>query len=137
MTYAGELTSREAYERLVDEPGTRLVDVRTHAEWTYVGTPDLSALGKQVVTISWSFHPDAVRNPRFVDDLVDSGVTTDHEVLFLCRSGARSRAAAVAATAAGYTAYNISDGFEGPLDEAGRRNTVTGWRAAGLPWRQS
>jgi len=137
MSYAGEVTSAEAFERLSANGRAALVDVRTHAEWTYVGLPDLRPIGKETITVSWSNYPGAVRNETFVAELASAGVTPDTEIFFLCRSGARSRAAAIAATAAGYTAYNVSDGFEGPLDGDAHRNTVGGWRAAGLPWRQT
>ena len=58
--------------------------------------------------------------------------------MFMCRSGARSHAAAAAAKQLGYTeAYNVLEGFEGDKDPLGHRNTVGGWRKAGLPWVQS
>lgn len=137
MTHAGDVASAEAFERLRGTPDTVLVDVRTAAEWTYVGLPDLSSIDKETIRISWSTYPGGIRNQVFLDQLADAGVTRDHEVFFLCRSGARSRSAAIEATGAGYTAYNVSDGFEGPLDEHGHRNTAGGWRASGLPWRQT
>ena len=41
-------------------------------------------------------------------------------------------------TERGYTAcYNVADGFEGELDEHNHRNSVNGWKVAGLPWWQS
>jgi len=136
MSYAGDLTVHEAHERLKSQPQTVLVDVRTAAEWAFVGTPDLRAMGKGALLISWTTYPDGAANPTFLDELQQAGVTTDHEILFLCRSGARSAAAASAATAQGYTSYNIIDGFEGPSDDAGHRGTLSGWKAAGLPWVQ-
>jgi rhodanese-related sulfurtransferase len=137
MPYAGDLTSSQAYELLTEDPDAVLVDVRTRAEWTYVGLPDLSELGKQVVKVEWQRYPDGAPNGVFLDELAAAGVEPEAPVLFLCRSGARSGAAAEAATRAGYTrAYNVADGFEGPLDGRGHRG-VSGWRAAGLPWRQS
>ncbi len=62
----------------------------------------------------------------------------DRQVLFLCRSGARSVGAAKAATQAGYrSAWNVLHGFEGPLDALKQRGRIGGWRVAGLPWLQS
>lgn len=134
--YAGDVAPNEAYAALESDPDAVLVDVRTAAEWTYVGLPDLQDLGKQVVCVEWERFPDGGRNQGFIDELHDAGLAPDAAVYFLCRSGVRSRAAAVAATAAGLgPAYNVSDGFEGPLDPAGHR-TVSGWKADGLPWRQ-
>jgi rhodanese-related sulfurtransferase len=137
VPYEGDVSPSQAYELLANDPDAVLVDVRTRAEWTYVGLPDLSALGKQVVTVEWQRYPDGSPNQAFLDDLAVAGVEPDQTVLFLCRSGVRSAAAAETASRAGYTrAYNIAEGFEGPLDASGHRG-VRGWRAAGLPWRQS
>ena len=74
----------------------------------------------------------------FVDDLISAGVTPgDRPVVFLCRSGNRSIGAAEAATEAGIApSYNVLDGFEGNLDERKHRGG-TGWKAVGLPWKQS
>lgn len=134
MTYAGDLSPTEAWDLLAKEPEAVLVDVRSEAEWMFVGVPDLTELGKKLVTVSWTFWPSGERNPTFVETLADLGLTTP--ALFICRSGVRSRSAAVAATAAGIgPSYNVSEGFEGELDALGRRGG-SGWRARGLPWRQ-
>lgn len=133
--YAGDVTAKEAYDLAKD--GAALVDCRTQAEWAYVGVPDLSPAGAEAVGIEWLSYPSGQVNPQFLDQLRTAvGAPGEQQVLFLCRSGVRSVAAAKAAAAAGYTrAYNILDGFEGGLDEHGHRG-VTGWRAEGLPWRQ-
>ena len=137
MPYAGDLGPREAYELLAHDPDAVLVDVRTRAEWAYVGLPDLAPLGKDVVRVEWQRYPDGSSNRAFLEELAAAGVDPERPVLFLCRSGVRSAAAAETASAAGFTrAYNVRDGFEGPLDADGHRG-VRGWRAAGLPWRQS
>jgi rhodanese-related sulfurtransferase len=136
MTYAGDLTPTEAWELLDRDPQAVLVDVRSEAEWMFVGLPDVTGLGKKLITVSWNHWPGG-RNPRFLDELAASGVSGNGPVLFICRSGARSQAAAVAATQAGIEpSYNVSEGFEGDLDDVGHRGS-TGWRAHGLPWRQS
>ncbi|HSE09683.1 MAG TPA: rhodanese-like domain-containing protein [Nocardioidaceae bacterium] len=136
MTYAGDLTPTEAWELLDSDPEATLVDVRSEAEWMFVGVPDVTGLGKKLVTVAWNHWPGGTRNDSFLDDLAAAGVRNG-PVLFICRSGARSQAAAVAATQTGISpAYNVSEGFEGDLDEHGHRG-VTGWRARGLPWRQS
>lgn len=130
-------TVEEAWAALRQDPLAALVDVRTDAEWTYVGLPDLSAASKQVHRIPWQIFPAMTVNEGFVPALAAAGLTTAHPLYFLCRSGARSLAAAGAAQAAGYgRVFNIADGFEGPLDEAAHRRTRAGWIAAGLPWRQ-
>jgi len=137
MGYAGDVDPREAYAALQSDADAHLVDVRTAAELIYVGLPDLTQIGKRVIPLEWQRFPDGARNERFVEELREAGVGEGAPIYFLCRSGARSAAAAAAATAAGLgPAYNVSDGFEGPLGPDGHR-TVTGWKAAGLPWRQA
>lgn len=137
MSYAGDITPEQAWTILSEKPDAVLVDVRTKAEWSYVGIPDLTELGKQTVLIEWVTFPDGQRNSDFVGQLREAGIADDQPVVFLCRSGQRSIGAAEAATADGIAeAYNVSDGFEGGLDSAGHRGAV-GWKALGLPWRQS
>ncbi|HMM95937.1 rhodanese-like domain-containing protein [Phycicoccus sp.] len=136
MTYAGDVTPPEAYAAVTGPGPALLVDVRTSAEWTFVGVPDLSGTGRQVAFVEWSRFPGGVVNDTFVDDLRAAGLEPGTPVYFLCRSGVRSVAAAEAATAAGLgPAYNITEGFEGPVDPAGHRS-VSGWKVDGLPWRQ-
>jgi len=136
VSYAGDVPPQEAYAALESDPAAVLVDVRTSAEWSYVGLPDLTGLGKRVLPVEWQRFPDGSVNERFLDQLRDAGVTEGAPIYFLCRSGVRSAAAAEAATRAGFgPAYNVADGFEGPLDGQGHRS-VAGWKVAGLPWRQ-
>lgn len=136
MTYAGDVTSAAAYAAVTGGEEALLVDVRTGAEWSFVGVPDLSASGGRVAFVEWSRFPDGSLNEHFVEEVRRAGLAPGRPVYLLCRSGVRSRSAAEALTAAGLgPAYNVADGFEGPLDEDGHR-TVSGWKAAGLPWRQ-
>lgn len=126
---------------LQETPGAQLIDVRTRAEWNYVGIPDLAAVARQPILIEWQSFPTGARNEAFADQaeaaLAEAGVNKDAPILMLCRSGVRSRAAAIALTARGYTrAYNVATGFEGDHDAKGQRGNVSGWKAAGLPWRQ-
>lgn len=135
--HAGDLTPQQAWELLESDPDAVLVDVRTEAEWQFVGVPDTSPVGRNPVLVEWTTADGP--NEGFLADLARAGVPTDteHPVMFLCRSGQRSVAAARAATEAGMLrAHNISDGFEGALDAQHHRGR-SGWRAAGLPWRQS
>jgi rhodanese-related sulfurtransferase len=140
--YAGDISGREAWEMLQSEPNAQLIDVRTVAEWAYVGTPDLSGLGRDVHCVEWQSFPAMGVNGDFVKHagaaLKRAGATEQTPVLFLCRSGARSRAAAIAMTRAGFgRCFNIAGGFEGDLDGKHHRGTLNGWKADGLPWRQS
>ncbi|MFT3660203.1 MAG: rhodanese-like domain-containing protein [Gordonia sp. (in: high G+C Gram-positive bacteria)] len=136
MSYAGDLTPQEAWAVLQENTEAVLVDCRTQAEWDFVGVPELASLGRQTLFVEWIDYPSGSVNSEFVQELRRAGIDDDAEVLFLCRSGARSIAAAEAATAAGIgKAYNILDGFEGGLDAQNHRGD-RGWRAEGLPWRQ-
>jgi rhodanese-related sulfurtransferase len=127
----------ETWEALRGNPKAHLVDVRTDAEWNFVGVPDLVAAGKQAVLIPWQVYPTMQRNSRFEAQLTESGFAPDHHIYFICRSGVRSLAAAEAARAAGFPhVYNVADGFEGPVDNQGHRGAAGGWKAVGLPWRQ-
>ncbi len=131
LPYEGALTPAEAYELLQATPGARLIDVRTKAEWDWVGRVP------GAIEIEWLAYPGSVLNPHFLQTLKHS-VMTESLLLFLCRSGQRSSHAAKAATEAGFPdCYNILEGFEGNKDASGQRNRCGGWRHAGLPWHQS
>ncbi|MCV0368289.1 MULTISPECIES: rhodanese-like domain-containing protein [Filomicrobium] len=136
-----DVSVEEAWARLSSEADTILIDVRTRAEWAFVGLPDLSNLGKQVVRIEWQSFPenqvDAAFSERLSEFLSSAGIGKDAELLFICRSGSRSRHAAEVMAAQGYQrCRNVADGFEGPLDAHRHRGTQAGWKAAGLPWVQ-
>jgi rhodanese-related sulfurtransferase len=135
------ISVEEAWTRLKQDTGSVLVDVRTSAEWTFVGLPDLSSIGKRPVLVEWQDFPGNRVNQAFVDRVAETltaiGANKDSELLFLCRSGGRSLSAARAMTAAGFTrCRNVADGFEGPLDPNRHRGSLGGWRARGLPWVQ-
>ncbi|MCW4351842.1 rhodanese-like domain-containing protein [Hoyosella sp. YIM 151337] len=137
MSYAGDLTPEQAWELLRDNPQAVLVDVRTQAEWNYVGVPDISSLGKRTVLVEWLKFPSGARNADFLHELTAAGITPEQPIVFICRSGQRSIGSAQLATSAGLgPSYNMLDGFEGALDEDGHRGKA-GWRALGFPWRQS
>ena len=135
--YAGDLTPQQAWELLARDERALLVDVRTDGEWAAIGVPDTSSTGRPAAFVEW-VDGTGRPNPAFVDELRASGLAPGDErpVVFLCRSGVRSVGAAKLATAAGLgPAYNVLDGFEGGVGPDGQRG-ATGWRAAGLPWRQ-
>lgn len=139
--YAGDVTTRDCHARLASDPNAQLIDVRTTAEWAYVGSPDLSALSKEPLRQEWQVFPSMTVDPAFAvrlaNELAARGVAKDAPLFFLCRSGVRSKAAAIAMTEAGFShCYNVSGGFEGPHDPAGHRGHVAGWKTDGLPWRQ-
>ncbi|MEQ1698206.1 MAG: rhodanese-like domain-containing protein [Hyphomicrobiaceae bacterium] len=136
-----DFTVQDVWERLKSDPSSVLIDVRTRAEWTFVGLPDLSSLGKRVVTVEWQTFPENSVDPAFTQRLksalLGSGADNGTQMLFICRSGGRSRMAAEAMAVLGYqNCHNVADGFEGPLDADRHRGRVGGWKAAGLAWAQ-
>ncbi len=142
LGYAGDVDVQGTFEALSNQSAAILIDVRTQAEWTFVGVPDLRPLNKEAAFIEWQGFPPSGPNQTFVQEVSDllskKGLDSDTPIYFLCRSGVRSLAAAQAMTQAGYTnCYNISDGFEGALNEDSHRGSKSGWKAARLPWIQS
>jgi rhodanese-related sulfurtransferase len=140
--YAGDVSAKAAWEGLAQAPEATLIDVRTKAEWAYVGTPVLTSLGKSPVLLEWDEFPSGALVPDFIGRLTDEldkrGVSKDAPLYFICRSGNRSRQAAMLATEVGYRrAFNVEYGFEGRLGPDRHRGTAGSWKAEGLPWVQS
>lgn len=136
-SYAGDVSPQAAFDELQRNAHARLVDVRTAAEWSFVGTPDLRATAAQPIFVEWHKYPAMTVNPDFAAELDRAGVGKGQPLYFICRSGARSRSAAMAMTALGHgPCFNVAGGFEGNRDAGGHRSTLEGWKAAGLPWRQ-
>ncbi|MEJ0010751.1 MAG: rhodanese-like domain-containing protein [Alphaproteobacteria bacterium] len=137
-SYEGNVTPKQAWQELESDPRAQLVDVRTHAEWTYSGTPELGGINKRTRTISWQFYPNFEANPNFLTELAHVAPDKSAPLYFLCKRGGRSSKAALAATEAGWLhCYNIDGGFEGEADPKGRRGTLNGWKADALPWNQA
>lgn len=130
MNYAGDLSPAAAWDALA--AGAVLVDVRTEGEWAHIGVPDTSSLNVEPVFIQWNLATGS-NNPQFLAQL-QAAVPAQQQLVMLCRSGVRSIAAAEAATAAGYTAFNVLEGFEGEPDRYGDR-VLNGWKNSSLPWR--
>ncbi len=132
-----DIRPRDTWEALVQDPATILIDVRTDAEWNFVGLPDITATGKQLLLIPWQVYPSMQVNGAFAEQMRKAGLTAENRLYFICRSGVRSLAAGQAAQSMGFPhAFNVADGFEGPPDEEGHRGQLAGWKAEGLPWRQ-
>lgn len=126
------------------EDGAALIDVRTRPEWTFVGLPDLASVGSEPILVEWKSWPAMAPNDGFVGDVLAAlGDPPPAQALFLCRSGARSQDAArmvqsaLQARGADVRCCNVAEGFEGDLGPDGRRGALNGWKARGLPWRQS
>ena len=140
----GEVDPSAAWQYLEEGSNARLIDVRTRAEWAFVGVPDLGRLNSQPLFVEWAVYPDMSVNPRFAATVEEAlGGTPEGALLFICRSGQRSLRAAMAvqdhfaAKGQEITCINVAEGFEGDLDAAGHRGDQNGWKARGLAWRQS
>ena len=123
---------KEAYDALVGNPNSVLIDVRTETEWRSIGVPAMQDANPNVHFISWQFAPDMRVNESFLEDMKAAGIGKNAPIYFLCRSGVRSRAAATLAAAAGYgPCFNIAEGFEGVAGPDGNRHG--GWQGNKLP----
>lgn len=132
QAYAGAVTPAEAFQLLQSDPRVKLVDVRTNAERDWVGR--VAVPEAQQAAVQWSLYPGGTPNPDFAGQLA-AVAGHDDVLLFLCRSGVRSKNAARVATEIGYpNAFDILEGFEGDRDADGHRKSVSGWCKAGLPW---
>lgn len=136
-----DVPSKDAWNRLREDPASLLIDVRTRAEWAFVGLPDLSGLDKEPLLVEWQTFPDNRIDPEFsaalAAQLEQAGAQKSTELFFLCRSGGRSRMAAESLAALGFErCRNVSDGFEGRLDTNRHRGNLDGWKVSGLPWVQ-
>jgi rhodanese-related sulfurtransferase len=134
----------DVWDTLKEDSSAVLIDVRTKSEWDFVGKPDLSSLGQQILCIEWASYPDMVQNPDFVTTVMENlDGRTPSQIFFLCRSGVRSLGAAKAVAAAltehpfSCQCVNVLEGFEGDLDPQKKRGGLNGWKARGLPWGQS
>ena len=140
----GEVLPNDAWAILKSEKDACLIDVRTQAEWGFVGVPDLSEIDQTLVCVEWASFPGMSANKSFVDTVMaELGTENPGKLLFLCRSGVRSMRAAEAITdhlsAKGMSGecFNVAEGFEGDLDQDAHRGNRGGWKNSGLAWRQS
>ncbi len=135
--YAGDVDATEAWNSLWNDAEAVLIDVRTAAEWNFVGLPELSTVNKEVLCAEWQTYPSMDRNANFEAEVNQAGIAKDAPIFLLCRSGVRSRHAAILLTGLGYQrCYNVTGGFEGDKDDGGHRGQAGGWKFSGLPWRQ-
>lgn len=139
-----EVAPQQAWDGLKNDKSSVLIDVRTRAEWGYVGIPDLQELDRNVILSEWRTYPTMQVNADFLTEVMEQlGGEVPDNLYFLCRSGVRSLDAAhVMADALdkqGKVAncINVVNGFEGDMDENRQRGHVNGWKVQGLPWLQS
>jgi rhodanese-related sulfurtransferase len=139
-----QINPKDAFKILVEDKNSVLVDVRTFEEFTFVGTVDPSMFDGRMILSPWKLTVAMKDNPNFFEKLeemiekVFGSKENKPKILFLCRSGARSNAAANFISSMGYNdCFNISGGFEGDLNYDDQRGALNGWKAEKLPWKQS
>ncbi len=139
-----EVLPNETWDALEQDKNAVLVDVRTQAEWGFVGVPDLGSLGRSAVFVEWASYPGMSQNPHFVESVLEAMEgKIPSRIFFLCRSGVRSLHAAHAVASAlsaqdhDVECINVIGGFEGDLDAEGQRGRKNGWKVSGLAWRQT
>lgn len=136
--YTADIPPSDAWNMLMKNKNAYLVDVRTNAEWNFVGVPNLDSINKQLITIEWRAFPNMEINHNFDNQLASIVSDKDSELIFLCRTGGRSAEAATRMYSLGYkNCYNVSHGFEGDLNSDSHRGLKSGWKASNLPWRQA
>ena len=127
FNYAGDLSPQNTWDEVKNDDNCFLVDCRSSAEWSLTGVPNLDSIGKKVVFVEWQIYPTMEKNSKFLQEISESGINKDSKIIFLCRSGARSRSAAEFLTSHGYKeCYNCMEGFEGSHNEFGQRGKQNG-----------
>ncbi len=136
--YPEDVTAVKTWDVLSKDDSAYLIDVRTSVEWHFVGIPDLSPIKKELIKIEWLILPNMTKNMKFAEQLRNIVTDQNASLFFLCRTGGRSREAAMNIMSLGcYKAcYNVADGFEGALSPKMHRGEVNGWKASNLSWRQ-
>lgn len=139
-----EASPEDAWNALTIDEHAVLVDVRSRPEWSFSGMPDLSEIGRAVLTVEWQSWPEMSPNLGFLSDLQEQmRPTPPQRLFFLCRTGGRSIAAArevarqLHRRGINLHITNIVEGFEGEKDANGQRGHINGWKASGLPWRHA
>lgn len=139
-----DLQPQSVWDEISKDNEALFIDVRTQWEWNFVGTPDLSGIGKDPALIEWRQAPSMQVNPGFLDTLrAAAGTAVPGKMYFICRSGGRSREAAqyvqdsLSQQGLDVECINVAEGFEGDLNGDAHRGTTNGWKARGLPWRQT
>jgi rhodanese-related sulfurtransferase len=131
-----QISPQNAFELLKNQKNSVLIDVRTNEELNFVGIVDASLFENRMIFLPWQTLPGMQQNQNFTNELT-SKFNKNQELIFLCRSGARSNQSANLALSLGFNkCYNIINGFEGDLDSENHRGLKNGWKASNLPWEQ-
>ena len=134
-----QISPPQAWEILQEDKNAVLLDVRSRMEFDYVGHVPNSVFVSLKEPPAWESDGDFVNKVKDALQVYRPGQEAeDIAVLALCRSGARSMAAAEELTSSGFkNVMNVAEGFEGDKDDQNHRNSINGWRFHGLPWQQS
>lgn len=139
-----QIEPKLALDILAKDKNSLLIDVRTEAEFNFVGTVDSSALINSSLLLPWLTFPTMQENGEFKSkfenslQLISSDNYKDLHLFFICKTGGRSNSAAQFASDIGYkNCYNIVNGFEGDIDHNNHRGNINGWKADKLPWKQN
>lgn len=139
-----QISAADAFDLLQKEQDSVLVDVRTFEEFNFVGTADPIDFGGRMILAPWKLTMAMKENPTFASSFEEmlkklfGSKIKEAKILFICRSGGRSNAAASFASSLDYlNCFNILGGFEGELDPSKQRGKINGWKAEKLPWKQS
>lgn len=132
------LEPEAAWEMMKSDPSVLMIDVRSDMEFLMIGH------AKGAVHVPWIDAPDWTVNTSFVSEVrklllgrVSGNSRGSVPLILICRSGNRSLDASKALAEAGLQeVHMVASGFEGPLDDEHHRNSISGWRFAGLPWEQ-
>jgi rhodanese-related sulfurtransferase len=157
---AKTITAIEAYNMVLSQPNTYLIDVRTRAEYQLIGHACYKKGGMTYMAYNFpvKFWTGKVGkkskygkglNKNFVKEMSKKFKKTDM-LLIMCRSGDRSVVASDLLTKAGFkNVYNIKYGFEGKPLSYGKskaekklmkkysfyynvKSRLNGWRSYGL-----
>lgn len=139
-----QIEPKDSWKMLKEKQNSVLIDVRTDAEFNFVGIPDLSDLDKNTLLIPWRKYPNMNIDQEFntkLSKILERQFPNEEnagiDLLFICRSGARSQESADSMANLGYKCHNVINGFEGDVDRNGHRGKINGWKADNLPWRQN
>lgn len=143
------LTAKDAYKMKSENTDVLLVDVRTRAEISFLGMPQISDANiPYMMAEDWGTWDEKKENFKLAPNsgfllsmeelLKTKGASKDTKIIVLCRSGSRSAKAANLLAKNGYTnIFSVIDGFEGDKEKNGElkgQRVVNGWKNSGLPW---
>eukprot|EP01080_Neovahlkampfia_damariscottae_P011299 gene11299-4110_t len=138
-----DITPQDTLKILMADKNSFLIDIRTDAEWMWVGKPEIPTTPwkSEPIFVQFLYHPNRNLNPNFFEEVLSKlkkspRFKPDSKLFFLCCCASRSVKASKMFKEKGYNAYNILYGFDGPANQDRQRGKVDGWRFRNLPWYQ-